>query len=191
MKVDGYRRNWLVSVLAYTVAGVASSVILGSVLGLAGRLVLPSESWHWGMTAAGAIGVLTALRESGLVRLPVPQLKRQTPEFWRYGIPMVPTAGLWGFDLGLVFTTWLTFAGPWFLAALAVAVREPAFGAALFATQWLGRAAWVWAAPYLFTSASASPEVADAITHAKRYFSWLHVAGLALGVLAVSVWLAH
>lgn len=190
MTVAGFRRSWLLGVVVYTMAGVLSSIILGTVLGVVGSLALPEGFWHWGMLAAAGIGALVGVREAGLVNLPMPQLKRQTPEFWRFGIPFLPTAGLWGFDLGLVFTTWITFAGPWFLAAVAVAARDPAFGATLFATHWLGRAAWVWVAPYLFVSPTAAATLADEIVQAKRLFSTAHLAGVFLGVLAAGVWLA-
>lgn len=191
MKVAGFRRYWFLSVVVYTAAGATSSVILGTLLGMVGIFVLPEKLWQWGMLAALVIGALAGVREAGLAAVPVPQLKRQTPEFWRFGIPYLPTAGLWGFDLGLVFTTWMTFAGPWFLAAIAIAARDPVFGAVLFVAHWAGRSAWIWVAPYLFVSSTSAASLAEEILRARHFFSKAHLVGISLGVLATGMWMAN
>jgi hypothetical protein len=101
---------------------------------------------------------------------------------------MYLTAGLWGLDLGLVFTTWITFAGPWFLAAVSLAGRDPWFGAAVFSAHWLGRACWVWLAPFLLPGPSAAPQVLDEIDEARPLFSLLHSVGLAMGLVGAAWW---
>ncbi|GIW04272.1 MAG: hypothetical protein KatS3mg059_0892 [Thermomicrobiales bacterium] len=188
MKVAGLRKIWLLSVILYTAGGVLSAALLGLLLGALGRLVVPADGWRWAMVASAGIGALAVVRETIAASVPIPQLRRQTPELWRFGVPLPVSASLWGIELGLVFTTWTTFAGPWFLAAIAVAGGNPAVGMALFVAHWLGRSAWLWAAPYLIRSSTAMPEVMDEILRAKRLFAWIHVGGLVGGLAGIAVW---
>lgn len=188
MSVTTFRRTWLASATAYTLAGLVSSVVLGSALGLPVSLAKSEHVHAAGVIAAAAVGALGLARDLNIINFRLPQLQRQTPEFWRYGIPIVPTAALWGADLGLVFTTWLTYSGPWFLAMLALAGGEVWFGAALFSAHWIGRAAWVWTAPYLYQSPSASMVVAEQVAGAQPLFTKIHCLGLGLGIVTTVIW---
>lgn len=55
---------------------------------------------------------------------------------------------MWGLDIGLTFTTYLTFAGPWLLLIVAVASANPTFAAVLFG-DWIGRVLSLWLMPLL------------------------------------------
>jgi hypothetical protein len=187
VKVAALRRQWLVSVVVYTAAGTLASVAVGSGLGGLGALFSERVGIREQWLAALVIGFLGVLKLIGVQRIPLPQWRRQTPEFWRFNVPMPVTAALWGLDLGLVFTTWLTYPGPWFLAAIALVGGSPAFGAVLFGAHWLGRAAWVWFAPYLLPTATSAPAVALAIVRSAPRFQRVHLVGLVIGVLAVGL----
>jgi hypothetical protein len=59
-------------------------------------------------------------------------------------------SAMWGFDLGLGFATYLTYSGFLVLIMISLAAGSPAYGAILIGTYWLGRAAPVWVAPFLW-----------------------------------------
>jgi cytochrome c biogenesis protein CcdA len=99
------------------------------------------------------LAVAATAKELGWITVPLIQPRRQTNECWKVHGRRV--AGLlWGFDLGLLFTTWFTFAGTWLVPALAFATGKASFGAALFVAYWLGRALPIWLAPALLRRTS-------------------------------------
>lgn len=185
------KRIWLTSALLYSSAGLFSSAIVGFALGTIGKLLISPNAILPSLLFVCVVGVVAFAREARLISLPLPQLKRQTPEALRLFLPLPTAAGIWGFDLGLVFTTWVTYAGPWFLAAVALASRSGILAAALFVAHWIARASWVWAAPYLLTSPTAMPSLADAIDDGKRLFAFIQALGLMLGLLTVAEWVVH
>lgn len=185
MKVASLRRRWLVSVVLYTAAGALASTAVGIALGLLGASLAAGIGEGWRVPFALAVGGFGLARMLGAPRIPLPQWRRQTPEFWRFRLPMPITATLWGLDLGLVFTTWLTYPGPWFLAALAVVGGSPMGAAVLFGAHWLGRAAWVWFAPYLLPSAVSAPATALAIVRTVPLLHRVHIVGLVVGLTGV------
>ena len=185
MKVDGLRRIWLRSVIAYTLAGLLASGLVGLAAGWLGSLIPEGTAMGWALGAAAVVGLLVALREAIGRSWPVPQLRRQTPENLRVRYSAPVAAGLWGFDLGLVFSTWLTFAGPWFVFAVAVALGSPWKGVALFAGHWLARAAWLWLAPYLLTSARIGPTFSRQVVRTVGLFRTVQVVAASIGVVAV------
>ena len=185
MKVAGLRRIWLRSVTAYTLAGALASGLLGVSAGWLGSYVPAGNAMRAVLIVAALVGGLVALRESVGRTWPMPQIRRQTPETLRVRYSAPVAAGLWGFDLGLVFSTWLTFAGPWFVLAVAIALGDPLAGAALFLAHWLARAAWLWLTPYLLTSARIGPEFSRQVTRTIGLFRTVHVAATVIGVVAL------
>lgn len=185
MKVAALRRQWLLSVTLYTLAGTLASAVVGGVLGIVGSLLVSGISDQWRALFVVSVGLLGVSRLLGARWVPLPQWRRQTPEFWRFRMSMPTTATLWGLDLGLVFTTWLTYPGPWFLAAISVAVGSPSFGAVLFGVHWVGRAAWVWFSPYLLPSAVSAPSTAVAIVRTVPLLHRIHIVGMLVGIIGV------
>jgi len=145
-EADGLRQ-WLVSIAAYSVAGLVSSTMVGWAIGSAGRL-LP-DLGILAITLTLLVASIVALREWGTLRVPLPEWRRQTSSLWGKVLPRPVAAMLWGFDIGLVFTTFLTFSGAWLLAAIALSSRDPLFAGALFGAHWLGRASTVWVVPWV------------------------------------------
>lgn len=185
MKVDGLRRIWLRSVLAYTFAGLLASGLVGLVAGWLGSLIPDGSATMVALGVAVAIGVLVALREAVGRSWPVPQVRRQTPEGLRTRFSAPVAATIWGFDLGLVFSTWLTFAGPWLLLAVAVALGNPWAGAALFAGHWLARSSWLWLTPYLLTSATIGPAFSRQVVRMVNLFRGVQIIAGGIGVAAL------
>jgi hypothetical protein len=185
VKVDGLRRIWLRSVSAYTLGGIAAGGLVGACAGWLGAGLLTIVDQRWVFVATTLIGGAVVLRESIGRGWPIPQLRRQTPEHLRlrYGAPTA--AGIWGFDLGLVFSTWLTFAGPWFLLAAAIAFGEPLIGMALFIGHWLARAAWLWLSAYLLPSARIGPAFSRQVSRNLPVFRVVQVLAVGIGIGAM------
>jgi hypothetical protein len=70
----------------------------------------------------------------------VPQIRRQVPESWRRRLPLPLAAGLYGVLLGLGFTTFILSFAVWALAALSIALGDPALGVAIGLGFGAGRA---------------------------------------------------
>jgi hypothetical protein len=165
-------------VIAFTVAGAAASIAVGALIGYLGALVFLDEIRVEAMLAMALLATLAVARDLGYVSIPFPQPRRQTREVWGKLYPRPVGAILWGFDLGLVFTTRFTFSGPAVLLALALSVASPLFGATLLATHWLGRASTVWLGPSLLPDANATPLLMDRIERARVRFQSSHVVAI-------------
>src|SRR5947207_575695 len=120
--VHGVRR-WLIAVAAFAAGAVAAGAALGWALGSA-------AAWAGGggahaAWAAAAIVAAYAGREAGIIRLPVPQLRRQVPQRWREVLPLPATSFLYGAGLGVGFVTYVPVAT---LAAVvaAIVLADPA-----------------------------------------------------------------
>ena len=175
----------------YTLAGSISSTFVGGLLGWLGGV--------FGLDRLGGVGLLVALtvalvavtRELGWISFRMPQLPRQTRDIWFKVFSSPVAAGLWGFDLGLVFSTWLTFSGVWLLVVIAMLGGEAGFGATLFGVYWLGRVLSVWIAPHLMPDSGATSRLMDAISGQYRLFQRIHIVGLAWVVVVFVFWLAN
>jgi len=108
---------------------------------------------------------------------------------WAIRFQSTVAAILWGLDLGLSFSTRLTFSGVWVLALAAIFAGDPAFGALLLALYWLGRALSVWSAPLLLPHANATAQLLHAIAHQWTFFQRIHAWGLAWIVVVLFVFL--
>jgi hypothetical protein len=125
-----------------------------------------------------AIALIAIARELEWVRIPVPQLKRQTKRVWAVNFHGTVAAALWGLDLGLILTTWLTFSGVWLLVIVAILGKQATFGGMLFVSYWLGRALSVWIAPLLIEGASDVPKLLESTGAHYRLFKQVHVWSL-------------
>jgi len=141
-----------VNVSVFTLTGLLSSTAVGFGLGETGRWLLPQTFWPPALVVCVAVALAIAARELGLIDLPLPQLRRQTPGFLAHLVPPAVATGAWGFDIGLTFTTYLTFPGPWLLLAIAVASADPRFAAVLFGAYWIGRVLSLWLMPLLLVN---------------------------------------
>lgn len=181
----GKKQKWLLNVTAYTAAGLVSSVLVGWGLAALGRAFLPSGMSRLVVVLCLGIAALAAAREMGWISIPLPQHRRQTRDLWAKWFRSPVAAALWGFDVGLLFSTWFTLAGVWLLVAVAFLAREPWFGTLLFAVYWLGRALSVWVTPLLLEDAASTPRLLEAIEEQYGFVRRVHVLALAwaLGVL--------
>jgi uncharacterized membrane protein YphA (DoxX/SURF4 family) len=130
--VYGTRTRWVGAVALHALGAAATAAAFGAAVAVAGALL----GAPWGRAGAvivGAIAVLYLARELTGIRVPVPQLRRQVPDWWRtyFGRPLA--ALLYGAGLGVGF---LTFLGHGTLVAVTVGVAStgrPLLGALVMA----------------------------------------------------------
>lgn len=137
--VHGGRRSRWAVVLALHVAGAAAAAgAFGVVLGAIGS-ALGAPWGAAGLVAIAAVGALYLAREAFGLPVPVPQLRRQVPDWWRTFFPFAPAAFLYGMGLGVGFFTFLAHGTLVVVSAAALASGRPALGAALLAPFGLAR----------------------------------------------------
>lgn len=134
----GRAGRWAGSVALHVTGGVASAAAFGAILGAAGSLL--GAPWGGGGALIIALAAsLYLLREAGVVPVPVPQLRRQVPQWWRTFFSVPVAAFLYGAGLGVGFLTYLTH-GTLVVVAVAAAVSgRPVVGAAIMAPFGLAR----------------------------------------------------
>ena len=137
--VCGSRRRLYLAVAGFALGAVAASALLGALFGLAGSL-LGVQAAVW---VVAGLALLGAARETGLVRLPLPQLRRQVPERWRFELPLPVWSVGYGAGLGTGFLTFQPVATFWVACAAAIALAAPLPAALAFAFYGVGRALMV------------------------------------------------
>lgn len=182
----GAERRWIGNVTGFTLAGLISSSLVGAAIGAVPLIVASNVVRAAALILTLVVASLVVGQALPTSRVPLPQPARQTNGGWacRFGGPKA--AVLWGFDLGFVFTTWLTFPSPWMLVPAALLSGTPAWGAGIFAAYWGGRALSVWIAPLLVLDANEPPRLMVAIQRHRLLFWRVQF----LGVAALMVLLA-
>jgi hypothetical protein len=137
--VCGGRVRKHLAAAGFTIGAVGAAALVGAVLGLVGFLL----GWRWAVLAAAAVALAAAFRELGLVRLPLPQSRRQVPDRWRAELPLPVWSVGYGAGLGVGFFTFQPVATFWVACAAAVALARPLPAAACFALYGVGRAVTV------------------------------------------------
>jgi len=128
----GRAGRWAGSVSLHVTGAVASAAAFGAILGAAGSLL--GAPWGGGGALLVALAAsLYLLREAGVVSVPVPQLRRQVPQWWRTFFSLPVAAFLYGAGLGVGFLTYLTHGTLVVVAVAAAASGRPLVGAALVA----------------------------------------------------------
>jgi hypothetical protein len=138
--VCGSRRRHRLAVALFTVSAVLGAALVGLSLGFAGSLVGGTTAL---VVAAAVIAALAALRELGILRVPLPQARRQVPERWHAELPLPVWAAGYGAGLGIGAFTFQPVATYWVACAAALALAAPLPAAALFALYGAGRALMV------------------------------------------------
>jgi hypothetical protein len=134
----GRRGSWSVSVALHAAGATASAAALGGALALAGRLI--GAPWGpGGLAFVAAVAGLYALREIVALPVPIPDLRRQVPEWWRSWFGPRVASLLYGLGLGVGFATHLRHGTLVAVAAGALAFGDPLLGAAVVVPFGLAR----------------------------------------------------
>ena len=116
----------------------ATASAFGATLGWLGALL--GAPWQRpGLLALAPISALFALGDLTPFRVPVPQLRRQVPDWWRTYFGRSFVALLYGAGLGVGFLTYLSYGTLVVVAFAAVASGRPAVGAIMMAPFGLAR----------------------------------------------------
>jgi len=136
----GYARSLRTSLAACTT--FAAGALAGGALTFGGLALAGAALGAGGPAALGAaavVAVAAAAAEARGLRI-APQVRRQVPESWRRELPVPLAAGGYGVLLGLGFTTFVLSFAVWALAAVSVALGDPALGLAIGLAFGAGRA---------------------------------------------------
>src|SRR5262245_28888025 len=133
----GSRSRWGISLALHAIGAAAAAAIVGSLLAGAGALL--GAPWGVGgaVLVAGAAALYVA-RELG-APVPVPQLRRQVPDWWRTFFPPQVAAFLYGLGLGPGFFTYLGHGTVVVVSVAAFVSGRPLIGAAVLAPFGLAR----------------------------------------------------
>src|SRR5918996_1340545 len=136
--VYGTRARWLGSLALHAAGAAATAAAFGAALAAAGA-ALEAPWGRAGAVAVVAVAVLYAARELLGVPVPVPQLRRQVPDWWRtfFGRPVA--AFLYGAGLGVGFLTYLGHGTLVVVAVGVAATGRPVVGALAMAPFGLAR----------------------------------------------------
>ena len=137
------------------------------------------------------MSLILAFREAGVVRFGLPSIPRQTPGRWFYVYGMRWASMMWGLDIGLTFSTWITFGGLWSLVAAIIWQSDELDGALVLAAYWTGRALSTLLMPLIITSAAAVrlPIVMRSVAVERAVYRKMQAAGLFVAT-ALGAWAA-
>jgi hypothetical protein len=133
--VCGSRQRQGVALAGFALGAIAVSALVGATLGALGAALGAQLA-----LLAAAVALLAAAREAGLVSFPLPQLRHQVPERWRFELPLPVWSVGYGAGLGAGFLTFQPVATFWVACAAAVALANPLAAAVCFAAFGAGRA---------------------------------------------------
>jgi hypothetical protein len=128
----GRSRRWTIALALHVLGAGLAAAAFGAVLGSAG-MALGAPWGAAGFVAIGALGVLYLTREAFGVRVPVPQLRRQVPDWWRTFFGFETAALLYGMGLGIGFLTFLRYGTFVVVSSAAIATGRPLLGALIVA----------------------------------------------------------
>ena len=141
----GRRTGWAISVALHALGAGLAAAAFGATLGGAGALL--GGPWGGaGLAVVGALAVAYAAREALGLPVPIPERRRQVPEWWRGQLGPHAAALVYGLGLGIGFLTYLRHGTLVAVSALAVVSGDPALGALLLAPFGLARAIGLTAA---------------------------------------------
>ena len=136
-RVRGTRqvRGSVGTVAVFTVCAMAGAAITGSVIGLLGVAVQALAGERTLAAAVGAAGCLLLLAD---LRLRTPTLRRQTCSTWYRERGARTAWALWGFDLGLGFSTIRLSSLYWLMVLFVAAFVSPVLAPFVLAFYGLG-----------------------------------------------------
>jgi hypothetical protein len=128
----GSRKRWSGFLVLHAAGATAAATAFGAALGGVGWWL----GAPWGAAGLSVIVLVAALylsREVFGVPVPVPQLRRQVPDWWRTYFPFGPASFLYGLGLGIGFFTYLSHGTLVVVSAAALIGGRPALGMVLLA----------------------------------------------------------
>jgi hypothetical protein len=143
----GRRSRWSGTVALHALGAVVSAGAFGAALGIGGSLLGAPWGTAGGLLVVG-LALLYTARELFDLPIPIPDRRRQVPEWWRTTFSTRTAAFLYGLGLGIGFLTYLRFGTLVVVSSVAVGSGDPVAGAVVLAPFGLARGlsvAVVWA----------------------------------------------
>jgi hypothetical protein len=184
----GSRSRWGRFLVLHVAGATLAAATFGLGLGALGALL----DAPWGRASAIVVALLAAAylaREAFGLPVPVPELRRQVPDWWRTFFSFGPASFLYGFGLGVGFLTYLAHGTLVVVAAAAVAVGSPLAGAAMLAPFGLARGLSAAAARRARTPAEGAALV-DRLARSAAWPGWRIAHALALAAVLATALLA-
>jgi hypothetical protein len=182
----GRTRRWASALVLHLLGATVAAAAFGAALGAVGRAL----GAPWGTVGIGVVVVLAAVylaREAFGVRVPVPELRRQVPDWWRTFFGFGPAAFLYGAGLGVGFLTFLGHGTLLVVATAAVASGSPFLGAALVAPFAIARGIGTVVAARTTTQDDGTALIGR-LAASSSWIGWRSAHAIALGgVLVVAV----
>ena len=126
----GRNRRYWTSIGLHVLGTTASAALLGVLLGGLGALL--GAPWgRAGLLALALVSALYAARELFRLPVPLPDLDRQVPDWWRTFFSPQIAALLYGFELGVGFVTYLSYGTFAAVTAAVFVAGDPMRGALL------------------------------------------------------------
>jgi hypothetical protein len=175
----GRRSRWIADVGLHVLGATLAAAVFGAALGAFGAL-LGAPFGAAGLLLVAAVASGYAVAETTGLRVPVPQARRQVPDWWRTFFSMPVFSFLYGAGLGVGFLTYLSRGTLVAVTAACVASGRPLVGLALMAPFGLARSSVVLVSATA-TSAERAASLVDRLVEASRS-AWWRVANA--GVLA-------
>ena len=184
----GNRKRWAAVLGLHILGATLSAAALGAALGALG-MVLGAP---WGAAGAIIVALLAGLylaREAFGVPVPIPDARRQVPQWWREAFSPGTAGFLYGLGLGVGFATHLGHGTLVVVAALSMAGGDPLLGAVVLAAFGLARSMGV-AVTWTATDRPAAARLARALERLGAGGGPRLANGLALAGLAVAAAIA-
>ena len=186
--VHGRRTGYVLAVALHTAAASTTAALTGIALGSIG-MVLGAPWGSAGAAAVAGVAALYLLREVARIPVPLPNARRQVPEWWRTFFSPPVAATLYGAGLGIAFITYLSYGTFVAVAAAALVSGDPLTGALVCAPFGLARGLSV----AVIGGRSADPaSAAAAVAHlaggnGPRFVNALALAAVAAVALVVAL----
>jgi hypothetical protein len=133
VKAAKHTKQWLPLLALYTLGSSLAAMLVGAIVGLLGSAVMKSQWRSPALLGVAIIGIVFALSDFEIVGMHTLTFRRQTcPVWWRDFGPLLATA-LWGFDLGLGFSTIRVASLYWIVLLVIFILASPVRGAAILA----------------------------------------------------------
>jgi hypothetical protein len=180
----GRAGRWGLALALHATGATISAAAFGAVLGLAGAAL----GAPWGRSGLWLVAILAALylaAEVTGIRVPVPQLRRQVPDWWRTFFSPAPSALLYGVGLGVGFATYLSHGTLVVVSAAAVASGRPAAGAVLVGVFGLARGLSAGVA-FRTRSSEEGALLVTSLARSATWPGWRVAHAVALGAVLVA-----
>jgi hypothetical protein len=177
----GSRSRWGISLALHAIGAAVAAALVGSLLAGAGVLL----GAPWGVPGAVLVVAAAALyvaRELG-APVPLPQLRRQVPDWWRTFFSRPVFSFLYGVGLGVGFLTYLTRGTLVAVASFAFASGRPGIGLLVMAPFGLARSGVVLLARRVRTERDAR-DLVHRLAESSRSSGWLAANVFAIAAIA-------